>query len=56
MESFIVGFITFFIGYWYGRRVGIAETMLKVQRLISELQQIEAFWQSKTKQWNEDQL
>jgi hypothetical protein len=56
MEPFIVGLITYCIGYWYGKRVGIAETMMKVQRLIYELQQIEAYWTGKTKQWNEDQL
>lgn len=56
MEAFIVGLITFAIGYWYGKRVGITQTMIRMQRLIYELQQIEAFWKSKGKQWNEDQL
>ena len=56
MESFIVGLITYAIGFWYGKRVGMAQTMIRVQRLIYELQQIELFWKSKTKQWNEDEL
>ena len=56
MEAFFVGLITYTIGFWYGKRVGVAQTMIRVQRLIYELQQIEAFWKTKTKQWNEDQL
>lgn len=56
MEAFIVGLITYAIGYWYGKRVGVAQTMIRAQRLIYELQQIESFWKSKTKQWNEDNL
>ena len=56
MESFIVGLITYTIGFWYGKRVGITETTQRMQRLIYELQQIEAFWKSKNKQWNEDEL
>lgn len=56
MEAFIVGLITYAVGYWHGKRVGIAKTMIRLQRLIYELQQIEMFWKSKTKQWNEDNL
>ena len=56
METFIVGLITYAIGFWYGKRVGMANTMIRVQNLIHELQQIELFWKSKTKQWNEDEL
>ncbi|MFN5251450.1 MAG: hypothetical protein ACK5DE_10400 [Bacteroidota bacterium] len=56
MEAFIVGLITYAIGYWYGKRVGVATTMIRVQHLIYELQQIENFWKTKNKQWNEDNL
>ena len=56
MEPFLVGLITYTIGYWQGKRTGVAQTMLRVQSLIYELQQIEAFWKSKNKQWNEDEL
>lgn len=56
METFLVGFITYAIGYWYGKRVGVAHTMIRLQHLIYELQQIQGFWKSKSEQWNEDNL
>lgn len=56
MEAFLVGVITYAIGFWYGKRVGMTQMMLRMQRLIYELQEIQLMWQSKTKQWNEDEL
>jgi hypothetical protein len=49
--------IAMFIGgYYLGRKVGIAETMLRVQGLIQQLQEIEKTWNNTFKQWNEDNL
>lgn len=56
METFLVGLITYAIGYWYGKRVGVANTMIRVQNILYELQQIQNFWKPKNNQWNEDQL
>jgi hypothetical protein len=39
-------------GYYIGKRIGVAQTMLKVQAIIYDLQQIE----NSFKQWNEDKL
>lgn len=46
----------FTLGYYMGRKVGIAETMLKVQGLIRQLQEIEETWSKTFKTWNEDDL
>ena len=56
MEPFLVGLITYTVGYWLGKRAGVAQTMLRMQGIIYDLQQIEAMWKSKRKQWNEDEL
>jgi hypothetical protein len=42
----------FGLGYYIGKRIGVAQTMLKVQAIIYDLQQIE----NSFKQWNEDKL
>lgn len=55
METFLVGLITYSIGYWYGKRVGIARTAIRVQRMIYDLEQIQGYFKN-NKQWNEDQL
>jgi hypothetical protein len=42
----------FALGYYIGKRIGVAQTMLKVQAIIYDLRQIE----NSFKQWNEDNL
>lgn len=42
----------FAIGYWLGKRVGVAQTMLRVQGILDDLRRIDNSFQ----QWNEDQL
>jgi len=46
----------FVIGYWVGRRVGVAQTMLRLERIIADLQQIEYTFKMRKQQWNEDNL
>lgn len=46
----------FALGYYIGKKVGVAETMIKVQGLIRQLQEIENTWNNTFKQWNEDNL
>lgn len=56
MMTFIAIGIAYILGFWIGRKVGIAETMLKVQNLIVQLQNIEKEINGMFKQWNEDDL
>jgi len=47
---YIIGF--FALGYYIGKRVGIARTMIAIESIIADLHRIE----SSFKQWNEDKL
>jgi hypothetical protein len=47
---FVIG--SFALGYFIGKRIGVAQTMLKLESIIYDLQRIEHSF----KQWNEDQL
>ncbi len=42
----------FALGYFIGKRSGVAQTMLKLEAIIYDLQRIE----NSFKQWNEDEL
>ena len=42
----------FALGYYIGRRIGVAQTLLKLESIIYDLQKIE----NSFKQWNEDKL
>lgn len=42
----------FALGYYIGKRVGIARTMLALEGIIADLHRIE----NSFKQWNEDKL
>lgn len=42
----------FALGYYIGKRVGVARTMLALQDIIDDLHRIEKSF----KQWNEDKL
>ena len=44
----------FALGYLVGKRMGIAQTMLRMESIIADLQRIELMW--KREQWNEDNL
>jgi hypothetical protein len=44
----------FALGYFVGKRIGIAQTMLRMESIIADLQKIELNWNRK--QWNEDNL
>lgn len=44
--------VSFALGYYIGKRVGIAITMLRMEGIIADLQRI----QNSFKQWNEDHL
>ena len=44
--------VSFGLGYYIGKRVGIAITMLRMEGIIADLQRI----QNSFKQWNEDHL
>jgi len=46
---------SFVIGFYIGRRIGILQTMIRVQKIFDDLQRIQHFFSDK-KIWNEDQL
>jgi hypothetical protein len=54
--TFLTGVIAFAIGYWIGKRMGVAQTMLRMEGIIADLQQIEMTWRRAKNQWNEDNL
>jgi hypothetical protein len=43
---------SFVLGYYIGKRVGIAQTMLRMEGIIADLQNIEYMF----KRWKEDKL
>lgn len=52
MSQFLLIVAAYFVGYWWGKRVGIALAMSRMQSIFLDLQRI----QNSFKQWNEDQL
>lgn len=50
--EFLTALLTYVIGYWWGKRVGQAQTMIRMQAIMADLQKIQNLF----KQWNEDQL
>lgn len=47
---YIIG--SFILGYYIGKRIGIALAMIRMEGIINDLQKI----QTNFKQWNEDNL
>lgn len=56
MATFILVCVALFAGYFVGHSVGVAKTMLRVQGLLSEMQNIVKIWETHEEQWNEDKL
>ncbi len=56
MTTFLAVVLAYLIGFWWGKRVGIAYAMTRMQDIIEEMQQIDAFFKGKKQQWNEDNL
>jgi hypothetical protein len=56
MTTFLAVVLAYLIGFRWGKRVGIAYAMSRMEGIINEMQQIEAFFKSKKQQWNEDNL
>jgi hypothetical protein len=56
MTNFLAGLGIFLIGYYIGKRVGIALAMMRMEAIIADLQRIQSFLTEGKKQWNEDQL
>ena len=54
MTTFLLVLLAYFIGFWLGKRVGVAQTMLRMEGIIADLQRIEYVFKRKTKEWNED--
>lgn len=56
MFTFIMALATFITGYIVGHNMGVARTMLRIQNLILQLQEIESIFKNHQEQWNEDNL
>ena len=52
MMEFLAGIAIFFIGFWVGRKLGIAQTMIRMQNIMMELEKVRKY----VDQWNEDLL
>ena len=53
MTTLLSCIIAYMIGYWWGRKSGIAYIMVQVEDLLKQLHNMENRWKN---QWNEDQL
>jgi hypothetical protein len=56
MTTFLAGLIFFLIGYYTGKKVGVALTFMRFEQIIADLQRIENTFTNIREQWNEDQL
>ncbi len=48
--------LAFFAGYFIGHKLGVIETLMKVQGLISQLQEIEEMFKRWETDWKEDRF
>ena len=56
MTTFLLVALGSIVGYYIGRKVGIAFAMMRMQGIIDEMQQIQMFFKEKQSGWNEDKL
>ena len=54
METILMALIAYAVGYWLGKRVGVAQTMLRVRKMLYDFEIFDYMFYEKKKPWSED--
>jgi hypothetical protein len=56
MSTALFVLVAFAVGYFMGHKMGVVKTLIKVQGLIQQMQDIEKMMRNWDSDWNEDRL